>query len=158
MRSLSAAALRAVFHSETTAIYCDLITISDGSSTIYLTNNNVNLIYEGNTYSAFPFRVDQPDETDDAVANAKLTICNADRTLVSLIRGLTSRPAVTLVSAFYYENGTYEKVPQYEFLLSDITYNKGTITANLIYDDRLSINVPALHFSPFYFPGVAAAL
>lgn len=162
MRSMSANALKALLHSETSAALPILIEISHASlaTPLRFVNNNADLVYQGNAYIAFPFRFDPPDETEDGIANARLTICNVDRVIGETIRNLSSRPTVRAVAAFYYTEGTFEFEPiaSWEFAIANVIYNKSTVSGTLIYEDRLSVNVPVLHFTPFLFPGVAAAI
>lgn len=162
MRAMSAAALKAMFQSDTSAMFPVLIEIDHDSlaSPLRLVCNNADLTYGGNVYTAFPFRFDPPDETDDQIANARLTICNVDRSIVDIIRNLPSRATVSAIAAFYFDEGSlvFEPLASWEFSLANVTYNKSTVSGDLIYEDRLGVNVPALHMTPFLFPGVAAAV
>jgi len=159
MRTLSASAIRAILHSETSAMFPLLIAISHSSlvSPIRIVNNNADMTYGGNVYTAFPFRFDPPDETDDGMTNARLTVCNVDRTMVETIRALPGRPTVSVIASFYYEEGTpvFEAVAAWEFVLSNVSYDKSIVSGELIYEDRLSVNVPVHHMTAFLFPGVA---
>lgn len=158
MRTLSATALRALAHSETSGLFPFLLEIDHSSlaAPIRIVNNNANLTYGGNVYTAFPFRFDMPDENEDGMANARLTVCNVDRTMVETIRNLTGRPTVSVVAAFYFNEGSpvFEQVAAWEFVLANVVYNKSTVSGELIYEDRLSVNVPAHHMTANYFPGV----
>lgn len=158
MRTLSATALRALLHSETSGFFPLLLELDHDSlsSPIRIVNNNANLTFGGNVYTAFPFRFDFPDETEEGMANARLTVCNVDRTMVEIIRNLPGRPTVTAVAAFYFDEGSpvFEQVAAWEFVLANVTYDKSIVSGELIYEDRLGINVPAHHMTPFLFPGI----
>lgn len=157
-RSLSAAARAALYAQETAGLFPVLLEIShpDLAETIRVVDNSVDLVYLGNTYKAYPFRFDPPDETADNKAGAKLTIDNIDRSIVLAVRSISSRAKVKAVATFYNDQGVtvFDPLASWEFELANVTYDAFSVSGDLIYEDRLGIRIPALEFTPQDFPGV----
>jgi hypothetical protein len=122
-----------------------------------IVNNTVDLVYDGDTYSAFGFKFDPPDVGNEgAIANARLTICAIDQQLASIIRSTSTPPTVQAVATFYSdESGSlvFEPVASWLLTVGRVQGNAETIQAELIYEDRLDNEVPADEFRPHTFPG-----
>jgi hypothetical protein len=142
----------------TSSIFPLLIEISHPSLTepFRLVNNTVDLTYNGNVYTAYPFRIDPPDESREEIGNASITIDNIEGQILVALRSYSEAFTVKLIAMFWNDDsGTlFEEIAQWEFQLTNITYNSKTITGQLLYEDRLMNKLPKLTFDPQSFPGV----
>lgn len=158
MRTISAAATKALMDESTSSAFPLLLEITHPSlgTPIRVTNNGVDLVYDANTYTAYPFRIDLPDEDNNKISNARITIDNIDRSLMAIIRGSGESLAIKTIATFYNnDSGTlFEPLAQWEFRLDNVVYNIDTITAELVYEDRMNNRLPAMSFTPFSFPGI----
>ena len=60
-RSITTTAMREVYASETGAVFLTLLQIIHSTiTTIYLVNNMVDVVYDGVTYTAYPFKSNPP--------------------------------------------------------------------------------------------------
>ena len=78
-----------------------------------IVNNNVDLVYGGNTYLAFPFTYDPPDQKEDGtITSARLTISAIDQSIAAILRSTTTPPTV-VARAMYWsdESGTVQLQP-----------------------------------------------
>ncbi len=70
-RTLSAAALAAILGQETSEVFVALAELSAvGMDTIRIAANGEDVVSGGDTYSAFPFRIDLPSDSEPAEACA----------------------------------------------------------------------------------------
>ena len=160
-RTLTTAMKTALFSQYTGASLPILIELEHAysgiSSPIYLCNNNVSLVYGGNTYLPYAFRFDPPDTTQDNVTNARLTIDATDQTIIEVIRSVTIAPIVIARAMFYLNsNGsiTFEEIIPWRFTLRNISYDINTISGELIYEDRLKNQMGPIEFTSRTAPGL----
>jgi hypothetical protein len=160
-RSLSATTRAELYASETGSVLPVLLEITHGvagySNPLRIANNTEDLSYGGYTWLSFPFRFDPPDQSEDSsIANARITICAVDQQLAAILRSTSTPATVRAVATFYHDDGTlvFEQIAAWTFTLRNVTGNAETITADLIYEDRLDNEVPVDEFRPNTFPGL----
>lgn len=139
MRTLSTDATAAVLSPESGLHLLWIIEINHPSfdAPVRLSNSSYDVSHNGNTYSAFGFIFDEPQDDEDGVRSGTISINNADRYLTPLIRGADWRLTATvkLVSC------TAESVspPEYDEVeieypamsLEDITMDTQVLQASL---------------------------
>ncbi|WP_025324508.1 DUF1833 family protein [Deferrisoma camini] len=155
MRTLSAAATRAITAQETGEAFLLLLTIDhpDLTQPIRVARNGEDVVSRGNTYTAYPFEIEIPEERGDRPPRVRLVLDNVDRQITEAIRPLTSSPTVTLEVVLASSPDTVEAGP-YDFTIRNITYDAQVITAELAYEDVLNLRFPADRFTPNLFPGL----
>lgn len=173
--SISAKVKAALFAQQTNGADIVLLTISHASiSTIYLTNNNADLVYGGHTYTAIPFILDWHAETTDNVASASLTTYN-DTDLIAALRSVGDFITVAVQAVWYDESGTlaldgtwaldgaerldgtggvFEPVIGISYIVKDINYDDELIQASLAIDDALDYAVLPIELTPQVAPGL----
>jgi hypothetical protein len=160
-RAISATTRAALYAQQTSAALPILIEITHGvvgyDNPLRLVNNSVDLVYGGNTYLAFPFKFDPPDQKDDGtIANAKLSICAVDQQIAAILRSTAIAPTVRAVATFWSdESGSvvFEEIASWDFTLRNVSGSVDVISAELIYEDRLDNAVPSGEFNS-HFPGI----
>lgn len=121
---------------------------------MYLTDNNEDLTYGGITYKHAYFKITLPEVTKDSMGNARIEIGCVDQQLIRAIRTLTTPPNIKFV-ATYLEDGIYSELAGYDMILSNVTWNAKTLTADLTLDLVLNYEFPSGSFTAFNCPGVA---
>lgn len=154
-RSVSTTARAAMYAAQTSEVFLELLEIdhADLSDPIRVVNNTEAIVHGGNTYLPFPFRVDLPDDVEGVISTAKLTIDNTDRQVVTAVRTVSTAPTVTLKIALASSSDIVEAGP-FEFRLRNVEYNLHQVSGELVYEDRLNLDVPRLKFTPEHFPGL----
>lgn len=111
MRTISAEALKEMFAENTGLVFLHLLTITHESwtETYRFVNDNQDLVYNGNTYTALPFEATLPSDEDDVPPNVTLKIDNIDKNLVEILRSLISPPTATLEIVSRYYSAEYFK-------------------------------------------------
>ena len=180
LTSMSPAALRAVFSPESDANLIMLITIYDPVNTntvlfriadgyvedpanpgkalrLSTTTDDVvvyGVISGGQEYSFLPIQVTLPNEDESQAPRCSLTIHDVSRYLVPFIRQQLVGPArVKLEMVLSTTPNTIEA--SFEgFLMTNVTYNANTVTAELTMVNYDREPFPQHSFSPIYFPGL----
>lgn len=113
------------------------------------------LTSNGNTYTAFPFEVQLPPESDDAPAKVLLKIDTIDRQIAQTIRSISpaSPPTVTVALVVASQPDTVE-ISMSEMTLRNVSGDAFTITGELFMDEDDLLPFPEGIFSPGSFPGV----
>lgn len=175
--SISAKVKAQLFAQQTNGADIVLIAISHPSiSTIYITNNNVDLVYGGHTYTAIPFILDWHAETTDSVASAALTTYNDDA-IIAALRSVGDFVTVSVQAVWYDESGTlaldgswtldgserldgtggvFEPVIGISYIVKEISYDDEIIQASLAIDDALDYAILPIELTPQVAPGLFA--
>ncbi len=158
-RIISLSARRAMFAQSSSGVFPILIKIEHASlpEPLRFVNNTEDLSYGGYVYHACPFRFDPPDETEDKITNARITIDAIDQTIVAAIRGMTTPATLTGVAMYWNNEGTpiFEPLVEWAFTLRDVEYDAFSVSGTLIYEDRLDIMIPYREMTPQDVPGVS---
>lgn len=139
----------------TSQVFLILLVIDhpDLPSPIRVVNNTQAVTHGGNVYVPYPFSLVLPDDSEQ-IRTVRLTIDNVDRMLMASIRTIDQdRPTVTFKVVLAGSPDTVEAGP-FECTLASVSYSLMSITATLVYEDRLQTKVPALEFTAKDFPGL----
>jgi hypothetical protein len=153
VRNLSAAARAAIFNQETDKVFIPLITISSSEigTPIRLARNTENVTSLGAVYVAAGFNIALPASTDEvAIKTVVLTMDTVDLTIIQALRALTIPPTITLSIVIHDSPDTVEIGPL-TFSAGPAQYNREALSWTLTYEDRLSVNLDAVSFSPSDF-------
>lgn len=126
----------------------------DMEAPLYLTDNNEDLTYQGNVYKSAFFKINLPEVTKDSMGNASIEVGCADQQLIEIIRSLETPPNIKFV-ATYLEDGQYSSLAGYDMIMSNITWNARSMTADLTLDLVLNYEFPSGSFTAFNCPGVS---
>ncbi len=154
-RNVSATARQAMYAPGTSEVFLMLLQVDheDLAQPIRVVDNTEAVTHGGNVYLPYPFELLLPDDSEQ-IKEVRLTIDNTDRMLMTAIRTIDQdKPTVTFKVILASSPDTVEAGP-FECVLSSVTYSLKTITASLIYEDRLQVKVPALEFTAKDFPGL----
>ena len=105
MRPLPPAILRAANRIDQDSPWLVLLDILiEGEDTMYLVNNTEDIVFEGRTYIAFAFNIDQPKENSKGeLPSIQLAVANATRTLQAYVEqyqgGVGATVTIRIVNA-----------------------------------------------------------
>lgn len=110
------------------------------------------VVSRSENYVFLPMEITLPSE-DDAAPRAQITLHDVTREAMPLIRSVTSAPTVKLELVLASDPDTVELA--FDGLnMTAISYNRDTITAQLVADNLALEPFPAHTFTPAYFPGL----
>ena len=154
-RNTSLTFRQAVYGEETGEAFIILLTLSNPglSQPIRVSNDSVDTVSNGNTYVAFPFQIELPDDTDEGPPTARLTIDNVSREIVQAVRTVSSAVDVEISIVLSSDPDTVEaSFP--DFQLRDVSYNVLTVEGRLNIESFAQEPYPAGRFDPARFPGL----
>lgn len=163
-RTISAAALAAMFQQETNMEYVlilqldhDLLStgpirVAHSRTSIYTTACSSST--EQQEFVGFPFELSMPTEHEDEMPRSSLTIGNVDRRIVQAARTVNSPLDATLhVLSGTSTDFTVEAGP-WVYKLREVEYDAMTVTGDLRFEDWLNEPSPADTFTPSKTPGL----
>ena len=152
-----------------------LFTISHADiTTLYYTDNNVDVVYGGQRYTATPGVHDWPSESSSSVSSATLTLYK-DNALIAALRGTSGFVNVNVQVLWYDESaalvlngawlldgsehldgtaGVLELVKDVSFVITDFEYDDEILQATLAVDDALDYEVLPIELTPQVAPGL----
>ena len=130
-----------------------VITHANLSTPIRLVNNTENVVSNGETYIAYPFKVGLPKDKDRTAPSASLTISNVTRELSQLIRQISTPPAID-ISIIRIDDLDAVEVSYPTFYLRNVKYDVLTISGELSVDDMMREPYPQRTFTPSEYPGM----
>ncbi len=169
---LSPAALRAMFSQETDDTFIILCTFyganivtpvricSNFLERLEVTDDDIlyGVKSRGNDYCFIPFNITLPTEESDATTRCSLTLFDATQQILPVVRTLNEAPLVKielmLASAVKANVNAEPEIEFPEFYLTNIQYNKDSITFDLSLESTQIEPFPAYTFVPSNFPGL----
>lgn len=154
-RNISTAGMQAVNASETDAAFLILVTIDHAgfSEPLRVSSDAVDTISRGQTFTAFPFEISLPDDSDDRTPRARLSIDNIDRSIVQAIRSIDTPPSVLIEIVRSADLDTVEAAFP-DFKMREIEYNALVVEGALTIEELEAEPYPSRIFSPADFPGL----
>lgn len=155
MRSTSLTFRQAINAQETPEAALILLTLdhADLTSPIRVTSDAVNTVSNGQTFIPCPFRITLPDDTEEHVTQARLTIDNVDREIVLALRKINSPLSITIQVVLGSDPDTIEAEFD-DFLLKDATYDALVVSGRLSIDHIMQEPIPGDVMDPACFPGL----
>lgn len=154
-RAVSTTYKAAAYAQQTDQVFLVLLEIDHDAlgAPIRIVNNYENVTHNGNLYTALPFAVTLPQDSDENMPAATLTVDNVDRQIVEAVRSMTGPATATLTVVLASQPDVIEAGP-YTMTLRDTAYDAMTVTGRLDVEDMLNEPYPAESFTPNNFPGL----
>lgn len=167
LASLSPAALAAMFSPDADKTLITLLTVTGAgiATPVRLADHYLQRISEtddevlygvvsnGNNFIFLPFQITLPQEEQAAVPRCRITLHDVTRYLIPQLRTITSAPSVQVDLVLNSAPNTIE-VSFGSFLMGGISYDAGSINADLTVESLATEPFPAHTFTPGYFPGL----
>lgn len=154
MRSLSGTALASAFSEDTDEVWLAMLTISHESldDDIRVVKNNENIVSNGQTFLAYDFELELPEERPDRPGEARLRIDNTDKRIVEAVRSINSPPDVRIDIVLASDPDTFEVTFQ-DLKMRNVEYDVSFVTGTLVFEDIISEPI-AVDLTPARFPGL----
>jgi hypothetical protein len=104
-------------------------------------------------YLFIPFQLVLPESSDDAPPSAKLVLTNVERELVPLIRSYHA-PATVLIELILASSPNVVELSIADLQIVQCTYDVQEMQFSLGYPSLSTEPIPALSFTPNFFPGL----
>jgi hypothetical protein len=116
-------------------------------------NNTQDVVSNGSTWTAYPFNLTLAVDDGATLPSVEIAFDNVDRTLIDVIRGLTSAPAISIYCVLSNAPNVVEMSLE-DMQLIDITFNLQSISGRLISGDLLNAPYPCDSYGPAQFPAL----
>lgn len=153
MNELSNEVKAQIFAQESDDPFLTLVTLSHEDFTLRLVNNSTNIISGGTTFLAFPMKIRLPVDDGETARDFSLEFDNASLELITSLRSVTGSIAVTLQFIL----ASMPDVIQAEhrdLMIRSISYNSQKITAKIVLDSFLAVEMPGERYTPSLYPGM----
>lgn len=143
---------------ETKEVLLALITITHDSivgGPLRLVQDLQDLTSNGNVYTAFPFQVTLPNDSDEGVLQVKLVIDNVDRQIAQAIRTMPpSSPPTVQIDLVIASQPDVVEMSIVGLTLRNVSGDAFQIEGDLRIDEEDLIPFPEGAFTPQDFPGM----
>jgi len=131
-----------------------LLTLTHPSfSTVRLANNTKDIVSRSETYMAFPFKIRFPVDDGESAREFSIEFDNVSLELVDEIRSVTSPIGIT-IEMILASMPDDVQITQENLQIQTIQMNKQRISAKIIVDDFLNIEMTGEKYEPTNFPGL----
>ena len=132
------------------------ISHEDLDAPLCLANNNEDLTYMGNVYKKASFEIELPEQDENSMGNARISLGVVDQQLIEIIRTISTPVTVSFI-ANYLEDGVFSYLDGgYDMLLKNVNWNATTLAGDLVLDSILNFNFPSGEFNPHNTNGIAS--
>lgn len=151
---LSPALLAQLFAQESNDPFLMLITLSHPTfSDIRLVNNTEDIVSNGLTYTSFPVTIRLPVDDGETTRELNIDFDNVSLELIDEIRTVTT-PINLKIEMILASNPDLVEITLEDLKLRSLTYNKQRISAKIIMDNFLNVELNAEVYGPKNFPGI----
>lgn len=151
---LSPQVLAQIYGQESNDPFLTLVTLSHSSfADIRLVNNVDDVVSNGLTYTAFPFKLNLPK--DDGESNREMTIefSNTGLDLITSIRSVTD-PINVKIEMVLASLPNSVQLAFNELKTSNISYDRNRVQAKLYMDSFLNSELTSEKYTPTLYPGL----
>ena len=172
LSTLSAAAIRAMFSSETDENLIMLLTIYDPdapSTPIFrladgyvgrlqnlITDDEVvyGVASRGSDYVFLPMQIELPGEQDTGVGQCRISLQYVTREAIELVRVQLTQPTRVKIELVLSSTPDAVEASFPDFYITSATYNADTVSFDLTMINLAREPFPCYNFIPTYFPGL----
>lgn len=154
---LSPQLLAQLYAQESSDPFLTLITLSHPSfpQDLRLVNNQENIVSNGNTFQAFPVRIQLPVDDGETVKEVLIEFDNVSLELIDEIRSVSSSERIGVKLEMILASLPNDiQISLEDLYILNITYNATIIQARIGLDDFLSTELTSEVYSPSNFPGI----
>lgn len=157
VRSISANTMRELLaqHSGSVMLTCVTFTHAEMSEPLRIVNNTVPIQFNGYQWTALPFTMTLPEDTEDRIPNIEMVVDNVDLTMVELLRSVSSPPGVQVDVVNVQGSTVTREIGPLDFSLLSHDIGVDTITLTIGYAIDI-LNEPAVQ--DILNPGTAPGL
>lgn len=156
-RTVPSAVVSAINAQTTSSVFLVLMDIVHPSfTTVRIVNNTDNITSNGNTYTAFPFNVILPPDTEEFQPKLQVGVVNVTRLLIDEVRTIagSDQRATATITVIEASDPDTALATYSNFEVVNLRYDANEMSFDLIIDTFLTEPFPAGSFTPSTFPGL----
>jgi len=152
---ISSELIAQLFSQESNDPFLTLVTLTHVSfaEPIRLVNNTKDIASRGNLYSAFPMKIRLPIDDGETAKEFAIQFDNVSLELIDEMRSVTTRIGVKL-EMILASMPDVVQMSQDDLFINSISYNARSISAKLVMDSFLNVEMTSERYNPSNFPGL----
>jgi Domain of unknown function (DUF1833) len=157
VRTLSLQAIASANSPQTGGVWLWLIEVvhPDLDEPYRFVNNTQDVASLGQTWTAFPVQLTLAVDDGQTNPSFEIKFDNVDRTLIDVVRGLTSAPRFNVYLVLYPSPNIAEATFE-DMQAIDISFDAQSVSARLVSGDLLNAPYPGDSYTPDQFPAIFA--
>lgn len=155
MNELSNEVKAQMFAQESDDPFLTLVTLSNPFFIARLVNNSSDISSRGFTYTAFPMKIRMPVDDGDDVRDFSIEFDNTSLDLITSLRSVTGDIGVT-VELILASMPNVVQMSYDNMLVKTISYNAQRVSARIVLDSFLAVQMTGESYTPTNFPGLFA--
>lgn len=141
------------YKSETGQVFLTQLTISSTEATIYVVNNNEDIDSNGNTFVAFPFEIQLPDNQENSPPRARLNIDGVSQEVIQVLRTIVAAATVVIQVIRADAPDTIEQTYT-PFTLRNVKWGSLSVSGDLLLENMAEEGFPSGQMTPSSTPGL----
>lgn len=121
--------------------------------TIRLVNNSVNITSRGDVFTAFPMKIRLPVDDGESAKEFQIDMDNVSLELIDSLRSVVT-PIDVKIEMILASMPDEVQISLDELKMTGVQYNKKRITARIVVDNFLNIEMTSERYGPSNFPGL----
>lgn len=142
-----------IFGQESTDPFLTLVTLSHDTFTARLVNNSTDIVSNGETFIAFPMKIRLPVDDGETVRDFSIEFDNASLELITNLRSVTGDIGVR-IDLILASIPDVIQMSHEDLLVRSISYNAQRVSAKIVLDSFLAVEMTGERYSPSNFPGM----
>jgi hypothetical protein len=142
-----------MFSQESDDPFLALVTLTHTSFTARLVNNTRDITSNGFVFSAFPMKIRLPPDDGESARDFAIEFDNVSLDLITQLRSVTGDIGVKIQLIL----ASMPDVVQMEYtdlLIRSVSYNKHRVSARIVLDSFLAVEMTSEKYTPALFPGM----
>lgn len=153
MNDLSNEVKAQLFAQESNDPFLTLVTLFNDSFTARLVNNSVDINSRGYTYTAFPMKIRTPIDDGETSRDFTIEFDNVSLLLITNLRSITGNIGVKIELILASIPDTVQMSHE-DLLIRTITYNAQRVSASIVLDSFLAVEMTSEKYTPSLYPGM----
>lgn len=142
-----------LFAQESDDPFLTLVTLTHPTFTARLVNNSSDVVSNGFTFTAFPMKIRLPIDDGESSRDFGIDFDNVSLDLIANLRSVTGEIGVT-IELILASLPDVIQMEHRDLVIRAITYDSQKISARIVLDNFLSVEMTSERYTPSNFPGL----
>jgi hypothetical protein len=151
--SLSAELKAQIFKQESEDPFLTLVTLTGPGFVYRLVNNSVDIVSNGNTFTAFPMKIRLPADDGESARDFQIDFDNASLLLITALRSVIEPIECKIEMILASMPDTIQSSVE-DLLIRSVTYDDKKISARIVLDNFLTVAMTSERYTPLLYPGI----
>ena len=142
-----------IFSQESDDPFLTLVTLSNPSFTARLVNNSRDIVSNGFTFTSFPMKIRMPVDDGETTRDFTIEFDNVSLDLIENLRSVSGDIGVK-IELILASIPNVIQMSHADLLIRAVTYDSKRISAQIVLDSFLAVEMTSERYTPSNFPGM----